>query len=94
MGVLYDGSVVICCGDYDGNISLGNVTTHSLISILNSPKAKLIEESFERYRVYHPYCQRCMGSTSRIKTLVKGLATIFLFKSKKFNPVKLTEIRL
>lgn len=81
-GILSDGTFTICCGDFDGKTSLGNVNNSSVLSLLLSKEAQAISDDFERYRIRHPYCQRCFGGTSRIKAFIKGLATIYLFKVK------------
>jgi radical SAM protein with 4Fe4S-binding SPASM domain len=91
-GVLSDGRVVLCCGDYDGKTSLGNLRSDSLAHILNSRRSQHIADSFRRFRITHPYCQRCLGSTSRIKAFGKGLLTIYLFKCR--SPTKEKEISL
>ena len=42
IGVLSDGSVVPCCLDSDGDITLGNLFEQSLAEILDSPRARAI----------------------------------------------------
>ncbi|MBW2996940.1 SPASM domain-containing protein, partial [Candidatus Woesearchaeota archaeon] len=91
-GVLSDGRVVLCCGDYDGHTSLGNLNSDSLTHILDSRRSQQIADSFRRFRIAHPYCQRCFGSTSRIKAFGKGLLTIYLFRCR--SPTKEKEISL
>jgi len=80
VGVLSNGEVTICCPDFNGRTSLGNLRSESLTSLLSSEPARTIREGFRRMRVVHPYCQRCIGSTNRIKAMFKGLASIILFK--------------
>jgi MoaA/NifB/PqqE/SkfB family radical SAM enzyme len=78
--LLYDGRVTLCCGDYDGRTALGRVQDSSLVSLLESPMMRRVKRGFARNRVVHPYCQRCMGSTDRITTWLKGLGSIYLFR--------------
>jgi MoaA/NifB/PqqE/SkfB family radical SAM enzyme len=78
--VLSDGSVVMCCGDYDGHTRLGHIGEGRLSAWLSSDRARRLWEGFERNRVLHPYCQRCLGSSSRLRALGKGLASIFVSK--------------
>ena len=83
LGVLSDGSVTICCGDYDGRTSLGSLNDTSLISLLSSRQAQDIARGFSRYRIVHPHCRKCFGAKSRSKAFIKGLLSIYAFKLKK-----------
>jgi MoaA/NifB/PqqE/SkfB family radical SAM enzyme len=94
VGVLNNGAVTICCADYDGNTSLGNLRTESLGALLSSERVQAIREGFERMQVVHPYCQRCIGGTNRIKALFKGLGSIYLFKLLEFQPARVKEVAL
>jgi hypothetical protein len=76
--VLSNGSVVMCCGDYDGHTRLGDVAEERLSACLSSDRAQRLWEGFERHRVLHPYCQRCLGSSTRIRAFGKGLATVLV----------------
>jgi len=80
IGILYDGQVTICCGDYDGKTSIGNVKERPLTELLESSLARQVKAGFEKNRVLHPYCQWCLGSTSRWKAFLKGMLSIYLFK--------------
>jgi MoaA/NifB/PqqE/SkfB family radical SAM enzyme len=86
IGILSNGEVTICSMDYDGNASLGNLGIDSLGSILSSSKAMAIREGFQSNRVVHPVCRRCIGSSRRIKTLLKGIFSIYSFRWKKLRP--------
>ena len=59
IGILSDGTVVPCCLDADGAISLGNVFRSSLEEILSSPRATALKHSFEIKKITEPLCQRC-----------------------------------
>jgi MoaA/NifB/PqqE/SkfB family radical SAM enzyme len=91
VGILSNGEVTICCADYDGRTSLGNLATSSLASMLSSQNTQAIRSGFNRLRVVHPYCQRCLGSTNRLKAVAKGLASICLFRILDFRPAKVKE---
>ena len=92
VGILSNGQVTICCADYDGHTSLGNLRTESLAALLSSDKARTIRQGFDEMKIVHPYCQRCFGSTNRIKALFKGLASIYFFRMLKFQPAKVKEV--
>lgn len=59
IGVLADGSVVPCCLDSEGDITLGNLFLEELSDILATPRAEAIAEGFRRRRAVEPLCQRC-----------------------------------
>lgn len=59
IGVLVDGSVVPCCLDHDGGISLGNLFTHTLDEILHSPRARAMYDGFTHHRAVEPLCRKC-----------------------------------
>ncbi len=94
IGILNTGEVTICCVDYDGKTSLGNINNSSLGEILSSAKANEIKESFKRMKVVDPYCQKCFGSTNKAKAVLKGLVSIYLFKILNFQPANVKEAYL
>jgi radical SAM protein with 4Fe4S-binding SPASM domain len=59
IGVLCDGSVVPCCLDSDGVITLGNLFDGELDDILATPRAKAIYDGFSRRRAAEELCRRC-----------------------------------
>lgn len=59
IAVLFDGSVVPCCLDADGVMTLGNIKNQSLDEILASEKAGLIAHGFANNTLVHPLCRRC-----------------------------------
>ena len=59
LGVLCDGSVVPCCLDHEGDLTLGNVFAEELEEILNSPRAKAIYDGFSNREAMEPLCRRC-----------------------------------
>lgn len=59
IGVLADGSVVPCCLDHDGSITLGNLFSLPLSEILSSSRAKAMYEGFSRHIATEPLCRRC-----------------------------------
>ena len=59
LGVLWDGTVVPCCLDHDGDILLGNLFEQEMEEILSTPRAKAIYEGFSRKEAVEPLCRRC-----------------------------------
>ena len=80
-GVLYDGTVVPCCKDYEGLIPLGNLKDHSLAQILGSQPACHLRQGFDRFQVRNPICQRCMGGDTRQKSWLRQVGSIAYFKA-------------
>ena len=65
-GILCDGSVVPCCLDSEGDITLGNAFESPLESILASPRATAIREGFCKRIATEELCRRC-GYARRFK---------------------------
>ena len=59
VGVLWDGTVVPCCLDHEGDIPLGNLYDGSLEDILSSPRARAIYNGFSQSRAAEELCRRC-----------------------------------
>lgn len=58
-GILCDGSVVPCCMDSDGVITLGNIFRQNISDILASPRAEAVLYAFERRKAPEELCRRC-----------------------------------
>ncbi|MBQ8814007.1 MAG: radical SAM protein [Lachnospiraceae bacterium] len=58
-GILCDGSVVPCCMDSDGVITLGNIFSEDISDILASPRAREMVQGFERRTASEELCRRC-----------------------------------
>lgn len=58
-GILVDGTVVPCCLDSEGNISLGNIFETSLEEILESERARNIYDGFSRREAVEDLCKTC-----------------------------------
>ena len=67
IGVLWDGTVVPCCLDHDGDIPLGNLLQEDLADILASPTAEAILEGFTQGKAVHPLCRRCGFAHQRFR---------------------------
>jgi len=59
IGVLWDGTVVPCCLDHEGDLALGNLFEEDLEQILSAPRATAIREGFARREAVEPLCRRC-----------------------------------
>ena len=59
MTVMWDGSVVPCCNDYDKKLMLGNVRDESLAEIWNGKRMQSLRQEFNSNHVTNPLCQKC-----------------------------------
>lgn len=58
-GVLVDGSVVPCCLDHNGAVTLGNLHTESVADILSSSRATAMAKGFSCRKATEELCRRC-----------------------------------
>ena len=68
IGILSDGSVVPCCLDSEGDITLGNIFSENLEDILSSPRALGILDGFKQRKAIEELCLRCEYRTRFSKT--------------------------
>lgn len=59
LGILVDGTVVPCCLDSAGIISLGNIYKQDLNDIINSELFLQIRDGFRNHFKVHPLCKKC-----------------------------------
>lgn len=59
VGVLWDGTVVPCCLDHEGDIPLGSLYRQTLEEILDSPRARALYDGFSRGGASEELCRRC-----------------------------------
>lgn len=58
-GILCDGSIVPCCLDRDGVITLGNAFSDDIRQVLSGERCMSMLEGFRNRRVIEPLCKRC-----------------------------------
>ncbi len=59
VGILSDGSVVPCCLDRNGDITLGNIFESELEEILSSERAVRMKEAMAHHIFTEPLCKTC-----------------------------------
>ncbi len=57
--ILVDGTVIPCCLDGEGIISLGNIHQTSFSDIIENTRAKDIVNGFSKHKVVEELCQKC-----------------------------------
>lgn len=58
-GILSDGSVIPCCLDSDGVVTLGNVFVDDIRGVLASERANAIRDGFKNKHATEALCRRC-----------------------------------
>lgn len=66
VGILWDGTVVPCCLDHEGDIPLGSLYQQTLEDILRTPRAQAIYNGFSKRKATEMLCRRC-GFVNRFK---------------------------
>lgn len=59
IGILADGTVIPCCLDSDGIISLGNIFEEDMDVILNKERSQMLKEGFQNNKLCEELCQKC-----------------------------------
>lgn len=59
LGILCDGTVVPCCLDHEGDLTLGNLFEESLEDILETPRARAIYQGFNDRKAVEELCRKC-----------------------------------
>jgi radical SAM protein with 4Fe4S-binding SPASM domain len=59
IGVLSDGTIIPCCLDAGGEISLGNIAVTSLAEALCSVRARQMREGFRERKLVEGLCRHC-----------------------------------
>jgi MoaA/NifB/PqqE/SkfB family radical SAM enzyme len=81
--ILWSGDVVLCCIDFDGCTSFGNIKESSLAEILKSPDLERIVSGFAKGKLIHPHCRRCLGSKTKLSSWTKPALSILGLKALK-----------
>ncbi len=59
VGVLWDGTVVPCCLDHEGDIPLGNLYRQTMEEILNTSRARALYQGFSQGKAVEELCRKC-----------------------------------
>lgn len=58
-GILADGSVIPCCLDAEGDMTLGNIFEEDVRNVLKSDRAVAIAKGFEKKKAVEDLCRKC-----------------------------------
>ena len=81
--ILCSGDLTYCCVDYNGNTTAGNVFKNSITEIMNSQPVIDAVKGFNKLKVVHPYCQKCLGGSTWFKSVVNRVGSIVIWKYLK-----------
>lgn len=84
-GILWNGDVVLCCGDFDGRTVIGNVRESRLVDVLESDYAKRLRRDFRLGLMTHPYCRQCRGGTTLRTWLSRQVGTFIVHTLKLYT---------
>lgn len=59
IAILVDGTIIPCCLDHKGCISLGNILEDNLEDVLQSPRVSRMIEGFQNRKATEALCQTC-----------------------------------
>lgn len=82
-GMLWNGDFVFCCTDFDGKTSTHNFKQTAIIDYLKSEAVQKTAKGFQRFRIMHPYCRKCIGDKNLLNTIVRQIGSICYFKFYK-----------
>jgi radical SAM protein with 4Fe4S-binding SPASM domain len=69
--ILWDGTVTVCCTDYEGTLAMGNVREQTIAEIWTGPKWVRMREKMWRDVLESRTCRVCKGAESPGSTLVQ-----------------------
>jgi hypothetical protein len=79
-GILWNGDLVYCCVDYDGETVFGNIGRTTIREAFQDREVRRTIHDFHGYRIRHPRCRKCLGDTSLPKSLGRQFGSILYFK--------------
>lgn len=71
--VLSNGEVVLCCKDYEGHTSVGNIKIKNLSDILSTNKVRNIRRNLRRGIPILEACKRCLGAPTLRGNVIKNI---------------------
>jgi len=61
VGVLWNGDVTLCCMDYDGQLTIGNIAESNLEEILHGEAARELRKSMYSLHTLPEFCRQCQA---------------------------------
>lgn len=79
-GILWNGDLVYCCVDYDGETAFGNIGDTSIREAFRRPEVRRAISDFRSLRIRHPRCRKCLGDPSLARSLARQFGSILYFR--------------
>jgi MoaA/NifB/PqqE/SkfB family radical SAM enzyme len=79
-GILWDGSCVLCCMDFDGRTTVGNLHESKLSDIWLSRDLELIRYCLSGNILAHPYCRLCRGGPTKRSWILRQFGSIMIYR--------------
>lgn len=79
-GILWNGDLVFCCVDYDGETAFGNIGETTIREAFRRQEVRRTIHDFRSFRLRHPRCRKCLGDSSLPKSLGRQFGSILYFK--------------
>jgi len=61
LAILWNGDVVLCCGDFEGATKVGNVRDKTLQDVIDGDKMNEVERKFKAGVIPFELCKTCLG---------------------------------
>ena len=90
LGILWNGDVVLCCGDYEGHTTFGNIAKTSLTDLLQSENYQTILRRFAAGRIPFTMCQECLGGPTLMPMLWQALGKYYA--QSLLSPLRTTSL--
>jgi len=86
IGILADGTVTMCCIDYEGFTGLGNINIENLETILNRSRP-IIQGLKETGDLHFDACKRCLGAPTKKGAMLKKTKFMYDQLKKRVNNI-------
>jgi organic radical activating enzyme len=86
LGILWEGSLTLCCLDFDGVLSFAKVSQITISEALRSEGYQNLRSAFEQYRLPHAFCQHCRGRVTgpSARELLPGSLPVLIGEGWKY----------
>jgi MoaA/NifB/PqqE/SkfB family radical SAM enzyme len=86
VGILWNGDLVYCCVDFDGETVFGNLEESTIREAFRKKEVRQAIHDFRSFRIRHPRCRKCLGDPSLARSLGRQFGSIFYFKLFRHLP--------
>lgn len=62
LSIFWDGTVTVCCCDYDGFLAIGDIRRNNLVELWHSKELSRLRERHKKLDFHGLVCERCVGT--------------------------------